>query len=911
VTPTELEEPGSLERSGSVTAELIERARRELGPDAVLAEPARLLPYESDACSPLRRRPALVLAPADSQAAETAVELLHEAGVPWTPRGAGTGLGGVALAPEGGAVLSVARLRRIPWIDASGRRARVTAGVINQALNDRLAPLGLCFAPDPASRAVATVGGNIAANAAGPCALRGAASADHTLGLQVILGDGTRFELGGAEETMAGYDLVGFFTGSRGTLGLITEAVVRLSPRPEKNTALVAVFASPAIAARAVPALLRADVDPAVIEIVTADAWEVCGAMLTRELPSGVTPAGGALLLVAIADGEASIETHGREIEALLAKAGAQRVDVIEDPSAQTRLWRARRRVFASLGRGARAVLAPDLVVPPSALAELTTAIAALAEREGVGIIGLFPSGDGGLHPVVFCEQEEQGQPPRLERVVDAMLTLALEAGGGLTGEQGVGLTRRAALRRVCTDYEIGLMSQLRRIFDPWDEVNPGKILPSVLPGEQSSLVASAEAREATDEPHAEESPGETPRPARRPNSAEREIAAIIRDAADSWTPLVPFGAGTLRVAPGQGTRLHLERLRQIVRYEPGDRCITVQAGVTPAEIDALLARADQRIAWEAPDPMRATIGGVVAAGYWSSRTQSFHHPKHSVLGLRAVTGAGEVISHGGRVLRNATAYDLGKLLVGSQGTLAVLTELTLRTFPRPRRQGALMVTGEGPRLLAIAASLSTDRRGWAVIDLLVSPEEEALLVGFEGRTKEEIDALRRAAELLIAQEDRTGADGRAPVVRRLEDEEARAAFRRAAHWMAPERAALQVRLVAAPGEMRRLAGRVMALCAGDGARAWEYRMQAHPGIGLLRVGFAAGYREPGLRRLLLALAEEVRKARGYRALERAPEPQWWGWDPWGTARDLRNRMRRIKLAFDPRNVFCPDFMDP
>ena len=866
----------------SITRTLLMRLRRALGADVVLAEPGRLLPYESDAMPLFRRTPALVLLPHDGAGAVRTVKRLQQEGIPWAPRGAGTGLSGGALAPEGGAVLGLSRLRRIVRIDPQARRARVEAGVVNLELDRALAPLGFLFAPDPSSQMAATIGGNIGENAGGPHTLKYGVTSSHVLGVRLVLGDGTVLEIGGDEETMAGYDLVGLLIGSEGTLGLVTEATVRLTPRAEAVRTFLAVFESVPAACHAVTRTLLAGIVPAALEMIDPVVIET----LEQAFGAGLPLDAGALLVGDLDGREVAVEAELHEVERLLVACGAREVRVARTSEEQERLWTARKKAFGSLGRVAPNYLSHDAVVPRTRLPEVLDRVAAIAERTGLRIANIFHAGDGNLHPTILFDENDPEQARRAREVGHEILRVCLDAEGVLTGEHGVGLSKREAMREVFTPGEIVLMDRLRRIFDPGCLVNPGKVLP-----------------EATGEREIAADAGTGPRrvPDRAPTPAEARIVEIVREAVTSWEPVMPWGAGTLAVGPTHPLPLRTDDLRRILRHDPGDMTVTVEAGVTLAELESRLARERQTLAWEAPQPERATIGGIVAAGYWSSRTQCCLHPKYSVLGLRAVTGEGELIEFGGRVMKNVAGYDLPRLLVGSRGTLAFLTRLILRTYPLPPRRAIAVLSGPWGRLHEIAGALAQGVYRWSQLDLLVEPAGAMLLVGCEGRTCAEIEELAAVVE-------RARRDLGAPVIDlHWSEEDAAAEMRRTARtWLGWDRAAAILRLVVSPGHIGALSARAQELCAGGEKGHWTYRMHALPGVGLLRIAFERGYQEAPLRRLLLALGEEVRKARGYRALDRAPADHWLGWDPWGAPTELRERMRKIKIAFDPRGILAP-----
>jgi len=909
--------------------ELLERLRRVLGADALLTDAAALLPYETDAMPIHRGRPLLVALPRDEAQVLATLRVLHEAGVPWVARGAGTGLsGGAVPAPgRGVAVVSLARLRRIVEIRPQDGRARVEPGVVNLVFNEALAPHGLQFAPDPASQRVSTIGGNIAENAGGPHALKCGVTTQHVLGLRVGLGDGTVLRLEGEEETPPGYDLLGFFVGSEGTLGCVLEANVRLIPRPEAAQTFLAAFESVTDAAGAAGAILRAGIVPAALELID----ELGLRMLTAASAIDVPQHAGALLVGEVDGLAEAVAAEMERSEQILRAAGATELRVAGTPEERERLWTAHRLVFGALGRAAPSYVQHDAAVPRSALPHVLERIAAIARRHDVPIANIFHAGDGNLHPAILVDDRVAGLRARAQAAEAAIARVCLDAGGALTGEHGVGLAKREQLGLVFGEAELNLMHRLRISFDPAGRVNPGKLLPG-RPEEGGADFADEEAvgpvrvaratREAAEMSGAGTSAGAISLPGRDLTAPERIVVDALASAREAKTHVILLGGGTLinrpvpnRVRAGVADGppagsdappriLETWAADRVLDFNPDDFALTVESGVTLAAAERVVGAAGQRLIWEAPDPEQATLGGIVAAGYWSSLTTGYGHPKHSLLGFRAITGEGQLICFGGPVVRNVTGYDVGKLMVGSRGSLAVLTRLTLRTYPHPAQRAVAVVRGGGGPVLDVADRLRQLVLGWPGIDWFWHEEGSTLLValdGYPGEVRRRGDALTRLVR------DATPAGSAGPLrVEILAGSEADAAQHgrfAALGWPASP---LVLRLVVAPGKMRVATERVQQACAGGPGGAWRCAIHALPAVGLLRIVFASGFEEVPLRRLLLELATIVREAGGYRAIDRAPDHPWWGWDVWGVPALVRDRMRRIQAAFDPRNVLAP-----
>jgi FAD/FMN-containing dehydrogenase len=661
----------------------------------------------------------------------------------------------------------------------------------------------------------------------------------------------------------------------------------------------------------------------------------------------GLLESAGALLVCELAGREISIDAQCARAEEVLHASSAREVRVVGEARDVERLRAARARIHGSLGRESAEAISLDLLVPRARLPRVLSGIAACGERHGLRIAHVFHAGDAILRPTILLDGEDEQQSGRAHAACGEIQRLCIAAGGEPVSPAGVGLSRRETLELLWSSHELALMDQVRRILDPWGEVNPGKILPGGMEGRASGEEGAAAdelidgvtspARPARREPTAETAAQAFAERVLTPGEAE--IARVIRQYAENREPLTPVGGGTLMVTAVEGPRLTPEGLRAVGAYDPVAMALTVEAGVTLAEIETLLAREGQTLAWEAPDPARATIGGVVAAGYWGSKAQAYHHPKHSVLGLRAITGEGELLACGGRGMKRGLGYDLSRLLIGSRGTLGVISQLTLRTYPLAPHRAVMTLTGSGEDLIRFAEHLMVAEREWTAVDLLFDPERSLLLVGYEGPTREEFTEAEGILRRLLADLRRKGETGRVDE-QLAEGEAVKGARRVSAEWLSWDEAEIIVRLVVSPGAALAVARQAREQLCGNGrggdpergqageeavfaykpgahpvpveeeSDSLRFRLQVHPGIGLIRVAFMPGFREPSLRRLLLALAEMVREAKGYRAIDRAPAAHWWGWDAWGAVRELHERMRRVKLAFDPRAVLSPDLIE-
>ncbi|WP_242910597.1 FAD-binding oxidoreductase [Actinomadura terrae] len=393
--------------------------------------------------------------------------------VPVVPRGAGTGLAGGALAVDGCVVLALSEMNAVRELDPANALAVVEPGVITADLDRAARAHGLMYAPDPSSHEISTIGGNLATNAGGLRCVKYGVTRDSVLGLEAVLADGRVIQTGGRTmKGVTGYDLTGLFVGSEGTLGVITAATLRLRPVPPEPATVLALFASARRAAEAVADIVAAGVQPSLLELIdratlrAIDEWKRIG----------LEPDTGAVL---IAQSDAA-DPRGpaAEIARCCERAGASHTDVSSDPQEAVALLELRRLAYPAAER-LGACLVEDVCVPRSRLAEMFEAIEAAAERHGVTVMTVAHAGDGNLHPVFVFDRGEAGPPEVPEAVwaaADEVFTTALDLGGTLTGEHGVGALKRRWIGRELGPDSLALHRAVKHAFDPAGILNPGKV---------------------------------------------------------------------------------------------------------------------------------------------------------------------------------------------------------------------------------------------------------------------------------------------------------------------------------------------------------------------------------------------------------------------------------------------------
>jgi glycolate oxidase len=453
--------------------ELLSALARRFSPDRLLTRPGALAPYESDGLTTFRARPrAVVLAETPAEVIDT-VRWCAEAAVPFMARGSGTSLSGGAVPIEDGIVIALNRLNRIVRVDPAARLAVVEPGVVNLDVTAAAAPFALYYAPDPSSQSVCTIGGNVAFNSGGAHCFRHGMTANHVLGLKVVLPDGTVVELGGDSPEQVGPDLTGLFVGSEGLFGIALEITLRLIPVPESYRTLLAGYPSLQAAGDTVSRIIAAGLLPGAMEIMDRLAIEAA----EKAVDAGYPPDAAAVLLVELEGESGEVDSDFGRLLTLVADSGATSARTASDHADRARIWKGRKCAFSAVGRISPDFIVQDGVVPRTRLGEALAAIEQLSAVHGVRVANVFHAGDGNLHPLILFDGRQAGALERAEQLAADILRLCIRLGGSITGEHGVGLEKRAFLPEMYGDDNIAFMQRLRQSVDPQELANRGKML--------------------------------------------------------------------------------------------------------------------------------------------------------------------------------------------------------------------------------------------------------------------------------------------------------------------------------------------------------------------------------------------------------------------------------------------------
>ncbi len=443
------------------------------GEERVRAHPLDQHIFAKDAG--LRRGGAsVVVFPESTGDVVAAVKVARAHDMPIVARGAGTGLAGGAVPQDGSLLIVLTRMNEILEIDEIGRTAWVGPGIINLDLSENIADLGLHFAPDPSSQSACTVGGNVSTNAGGPHCLAEGSTVAHVLGMEMVTADGATVVLGGEAPDPLGLDLRGVVVGSEGTLGIVTRVLVRLTENPPDVATLLMAFDDIEHAARTVSDIIATGIIPAALEMMDNP---MCIAV-EEFVGAGYPTDAAAVLLAEVSGHAAGTAAAADRLVDIATTNGATSVRVAADELERALLWKGRKSAFGAIAQAAPDYYLNDTVVPRTRIVDVINQTYEIAERHGLSLMNVFHAGDGNLHPLVSFDASEPGMTERVLAGAREMVTIAVAAGGTLSGEHGVGFEKRDLMPRVFSADDLDAQARLREAFDPDCVMNPGKILP-------------------------------------------------------------------------------------------------------------------------------------------------------------------------------------------------------------------------------------------------------------------------------------------------------------------------------------------------------------------------------------------------------------------------------------------------
>ncbi len=463
-----------MHRATRMGARLLHDLNKLLGAARVLHSPEDMLLYEYDGSVEIAR-PDCVVFPRTTAEVVGLMELANRHQTPIVGRGAGTGLSGGALARKGGILAVFSRMNRILDIDIENQRATVQPGVVNSDLSAAVEHAGLHFAPDPSSQKACTIGGNVAENSGGPHTLAYGVTANHVLALEVVLPTGEVVRLGSPALDAPGYDLTGLFVGSEGTLGLVTEITVRLTPLPEAVKTLLAIFDKVDDATETVVEITARGITPAACEML--DGWTLRA--VEAYVHAGFPLDSAAVLLIDVDGLQEAANAQAEDVADVCRLHHAREVRVARDARERDLLWKGRKNAFGAVGRLSPTYYVQDGVIPRTKLPATLRRISEIGRKHGFEIGNIFHAGDGNLHPIILFDARDNEQFRRAVSTADEIIEFCIEMGGSITGEHGVGMEKDRLMPLVFSEDDLSLMRRVRDAYNPAGLLNPAKILPS------------------------------------------------------------------------------------------------------------------------------------------------------------------------------------------------------------------------------------------------------------------------------------------------------------------------------------------------------------------------------------------------------------------------------------------------
>jgi glycolate oxidase len=450
----------------------VERLRKIIGQDNMLTSKEDMVAYSYDALSLESHAPDAVVLPVSAVQISEILKFANEKGIPVTPRGGGTNVSGGSIPIRGGIVLCTTRMDRIIEINRANLHAIVEPGVILQDFQKALAREGLFFPPDPQSAAGCTMGGVVAENSGGPSCLKYGVTKQYVLGLEVVLADGRIVKLGGlTPKNRTGYELMMLFTGSEGTLGIISRITLRLLPAPRAEKTIVAVFSDVAVAGQAVSEIIAGGVLPSKVEFVDNWTFEKFRGLI----PGEILEASQVILLIQVDGLPETAAAEAQHVLALCRKTAGD-VRVAGDKAEAEKYWQARTAHFSDISSRAHTIINDDVSVPRDKIVAFINRGREAAQRFDVPLSFAGHIGDGNFHPVVLTDSRDKEHFRRAQQCVDEIIEIALSLGGVISGEHGIGLEKKRFLKKAMDPAAIDIMKKIKDVLDPAHILNPGKI---------------------------------------------------------------------------------------------------------------------------------------------------------------------------------------------------------------------------------------------------------------------------------------------------------------------------------------------------------------------------------------------------------------------------------------------------
>ena len=441
-------------------------------PGGVIDAPAEVRAYECDALTAYKCPPLAVVLPSTTEEVAAALKVCHTEGVPVVPRGSGTSLAGGALPTEDSVILGVARMAEVLETDYANRFVKVQTGRTNLSVTGAVEQDGFFYAPDPSSQLACAIAGNIAMNSGGAHCLKYGVTTNNLLGVTLVLADGTVTQVGGPWMDAPGLDLLGLICGSEGQLGVVTEAWLRILPKPESARPVLIGYDSAEVAGQCVSDIIKAGVLPVAIEFMDRPCIRA-----TDDFSGAGYPDCEALLIVEVEGSEAEIDAQLGKICEIAERLNPVELRQSSGPEESARIWLGRKSAFGAMG-SINDYMCLDGTIPVSELPRVLRRIGEMSAEYGLEVANVFHAGDGNMHPLILFNANEEGQLELCEEFGAEILKLCVEVGGCLTGEHGVGIEKRDLMSHQYAEVDLAAQMDVKDVFDAGWILNPAKVFP-------------------------------------------------------------------------------------------------------------------------------------------------------------------------------------------------------------------------------------------------------------------------------------------------------------------------------------------------------------------------------------------------------------------------------------------------
>ena len=451
---------------------IINRLKEVLSEEHVISDSAETRAYECDALTAYACQPLCVVLPGSTEEVSAVLRICHEEGVPVVPRGSGTSLSGGALPTADSVVLGVSRMNDVLETDYDDRVIRVQTGRTNLSVTGAVEDAGFFYAPDPSSQLACAIGGNVAMNSGGAHCLKYGVTTNNLLGVRIVQMDGTVLDIGGPHLDPGGYDLLGVICGSEGQLGLVTEATLRILPKPEGARPVLIGYDSAEIAGACVSDIIKAGVLPVAIEYMDRPCIRA-----TEDFCHAGYPDCEALLIVEVEGSDAEIDEQLKVILEIARTHNPVEMRESQSEEESARIWLGRKSAFGAMGN-INDYMCLDGTIPVSELPFVLRRIGELSQEYGLGVANVFHAGDGNMHPLILYDANKDGDLEKCEALGADILKLCVEVGGCLTGEHGVGIEKRDLMLHQYAPVDLEAQMKVKDVFDPSWLLNPAKVFP-------------------------------------------------------------------------------------------------------------------------------------------------------------------------------------------------------------------------------------------------------------------------------------------------------------------------------------------------------------------------------------------------------------------------------------------------